>query len=316
MEAGVNLYLEIYIDIIFFINLILDLVLLVIVKKILKYQSSKLRILLGAGIGALGACILALVPSLNTLVYFLIAYIIICYFMIYITFRGLTWKLRLRAIVMLYISTFFLGGVMNSLYYYTKLGFYFRELIQGRLFQNQSTTYFILAFIVGIAAVSAFIMILQNLRTGGLNLYETELTYGENSIRIIGLLDTGNSLYDPFYKKPVMIAEFSAIEPLLTVRQSGLLQSMLDTVEGNQNRNSNSLACGLEEEEEDRLNIMMIPYHSIGKNNGILPAIVMNRVVIWNGDEKIQTEKVNVAVRSEKLSKGNEYQIILHKDMM
>jgi stage II sporulation protein GA (sporulation sigma-E factor processing peptidase) len=315
MEAGVNLYLEIYIDIIFLINLIMNIVLLAIVKMILKYQSSKFRLLLGAGVGALGACILALIPSLNTLVYFLIAYIMICYFMIYITFRGLTLKLRLRAIIMLYISTFFLGGVMNSLYYYTKLGFYFRELIQGRLFQNQSTTYFILTFIVGLAAVSAFIMILQNLRTGGLNLYKTELSYGENSVQIIGLLDTGNSLYDPFYKKPVMIAEFSAIEPLLTVRQSGLLLSMLNTVEGNQNRNSSSLACSLEE-EEDQLNIMMIPYHSIGKNNGILPAIVMNRVVIWNGDEKIQSEKVCVAVRSEKLSKGNEYQIILHKDMM
>ncbi len=314
------MYLEIYVDVIFCINFIMDILLLLIVRKILKYKRSIIRLLCGAGIGALGACILAVVPNLNGFVGFLAAYVIICFAMILITFGFKSPAAAVKAVVILYIATFFLGGVINSLYYHSMLGYYFEELIRGRLFQNQNMAFFVLVILVGTAAVWVFIKALKNLRGGDLKTYETELSYADKSIRVIGLLDTGNNLYDPIYGKPVIIAEYSALEPLLTVYQRNLLQVMLDTSDGKHvsfherdNPLENSI---LQKESEEHFNIMMIPYRSIGKKNGILPAIVMNRVVILSGEEKIYSEKVYTAVSREKLSKGNEYQVILHRGIM
>jgi stage II sporulation protein GA (sporulation sigma-E factor processing peptidase) len=140
MEVGVDLYLEVYIDVIFIINFFMDIILLLMVKKILKYSSSIFRMICGAVIGAGSACILVLVPNLNGLVQFLVSYVAICIAMTGVAYRQTNWKARIKAVIVLYITTFFLGGVMNSLYYYSKFGYYFQELIQGRLFQNRNTT--------------------------------------------------------------------------------------------------------------------------------------------------------------------------------
>jgi len=320
MEAGVNLYLEVYIDVIFLINFVMDIILLQIVKRILKCSSTKFRMFCGAAVGAGGACILAIVPNLNELVQFLTSYIIICFAMIAISYHQINWKSRIKAVILLYITTFFLGGLMNSLYYYSKLGYYFRELIQGKLFQNRNTTYLAFTFLVGLATVPFFIETLRGFRRGNSELYQVEMSYQDKSVRMVGLLDTGNSLYDPIYGKPVLIAEYSSLKPLLSVHQANMLQIMLDTVEGNldsTNKKESPLESSFYNEKlEDRFNIMIIPYHSIGKKNGMLPAIEMNRVVIWNGEEQISNEKVLTAVSGNRLSRQSEYQVILHRDIM
>ncbi len=314
------MYLEIYVDVIFVINFIMDILLLLIVRKILKYKNSVFRLLSGAAIGALGACILAVLQGLNGLIQFLAAYVVICFAMIIVSFQFRNLAATFKAVFILYITTFFLGGVLNSLYYHSMLGYYFTELIQGRLFQNLNMGYFVLAVLVGTIAVKILIFTVNNIRSGELQTFETELTYGDKSIKIIGLLDTGNDLYDPIYGKPVIVAEFAAIEPLLTVRQKNQLQIILDTFDGGRtflNEKGNSLEnSNLQEQEDEHFNIIMIPYHSIGKKNGMLPAIVMNRVVIFNGEEKIYSEKVYTAINREKLSKRREYQVILHRGIM
>ena len=142
--------------------------------------------------------------------------------------------------------------------------------------------------------------------------------YREKKVRVVGLLDTGNGLYDPIYGKPVIIAEYSVISNLLSEHQAKLLQIWLDNLEGN---NSSFSRKGLPEElvqdnNEERLNIMMIPYHSVGKKNGILPAFTMDKVILWDEDEQICNEKVLTAVCADRLSKQNEYQMILHRDIM
>lgn len=316
------MYLEVYIDVIFMINFIMDLVILVIVKNLVKYPTSKLRLCMGAAIGALSACILSVLQNLNTLIQILFVYIFISYFMITLTFQKQKIKARIKGVILLYITTFFLGGAMNSLYYNTKLGYYFTEIINGRysninLFHNRKLPFIILTAIFFILSALIFIAVLKRLGKTDLGLYQIELVYQGKKNKIVGFLDTGNLLYDPIFKKPVMITELLAIEPLLSKSQIRQIRTVLNSFEEN-----NELVPVCDEDSQDGLeniepvNIMMIPYRSVGKKHGMIPAFILDEINIWNKDEKKTRKRVYTAISGNVLNGQREYQAILHKEIM
>lgn len=314
------MYLEVYIDVIFFVNFIMDLLILIIVKKIIKFPATKLRLCLGAAIGALCACILSVFQNLNGIVQFLFVYIVISYFMIAITFKKQKIRARIKGVILLYITTFFLGGVMNSLYYNTKLGYYFTEIVNGRLlhtnlFQNRKLPFIILAIIFIILSVIIFMAVFKHGRTD-IGLYEIELVYSGNTTKIVGFLDTGNLLYDPIFRKPVMITDFLAIAPLLSNNQIRQVRAVLDSFDDS-NEISAAVSDDLQEDlESEPVNIMMIPYKSVGKKHGMLPALILDELTIWNGDEVTIRKRVYTAISGNVLNGQREYQAILHKEIM
>ena len=116
------------------------------------------------------------------------------------------------------------------------------------------------------------------------NLYPVDLIMGELKVSGIALLDTGNCLYDPYFHRPVMIGEYL------------VMKKMYDMV------------------EEEK--IIWIPYHSLGKNHGLIPAIKADELIIHKEREAIQKKNVLVAIAKETLSVKNQYQFILHEDYM
>ncbi len=314
------MYLEVYLDVIFIINFIMDLILLIIIKKIIKFSTSKVRLCLGAATGAISACILSVFQNINGFVQFLFAYIVISYLMIAITFKKQKIRARIKGVILLYITTFFLGGVMNSLYYNTKLGYYFTEILSGRLlhtnlFQNRKLPFILLAIIFIILSVITFMVVFKHGSTD-LGLYEIELVYGGQTTKIVGFLDTGNLLYDPIFRKPVMITDFLAIAPLLSNNQIRQVKAVLDSFDDS-NEISAAVSDDLQESPDSiPVNIMMIPYKSVGKKHGMLPAIILDELTIWNGDEVTNRKRVYTAISGNVLNGQREYQAILHKEIM
>ncbi len=311
------MYLEVYIDVIFLINYIMDLLLLFIVKIILKRNTTRLKLYIAALIGAISSCILAIIPQLNGLLQFILSYIIIAYLMVLVAFGQQNTKTRMKACIVLYISTFFLGGVLNSLYYTFGFGDIFKELFNGGFLTNRTATYYLVSIITAMGAIYIFIKILMNLRSGALELYETYLHFNDKSIKLMGLLDTGNSLYDPILKKPVLITEYNVIKSLFSDVETRYIERILYSLDRKFTHNSrDEIAIHKDTSAEvDHIKIRMVPYHSIGKS-GILPAIEINQVVIWDREEKIKNEKVLIGISGTKISKYDEYQIILHRDVM
>lgn len=116
------------------------------------------------------------------------------------------------------------------------------------------------------------------------NLYPVELRSGDVSITGIALLDTGNGLYDPFFHRPVMIGEYRELEKIY------------ETVAAEK--------------------VIWIPYHSLGRKNGLIPAVKIDELRIQKEGEAISQKDVLVAVAKETLSAKNQYQFILHEDHM
>lgn len=303
MKRGEELYLEVYIDLIFLINFLMNLILLSIVKRVLKWESRLFRRILGGAIGALGACLLALFPTRNQFIQFIISYIIICIVMIWVSYKPKTWQMVLKGVLVLYLATFFLGGLFNSLYYHSMLGFYFHELINGRLPINLSGWKIVLLIISGIIGILLLLKIISDFRRGNDDLYDVKLYFKDKSLVLRGLLDTGNNLYDPIFGKPVNVIEYSSIIKLLSEEDADYIKKIIDNNQGLTVSNNS-------------LNVFMIPFKSIGKKNGLLPAIKIDKLEIIKGNDTIYNENVLTGIWTGHLSKQGKYQLILHRDLM
>ena len=120
------------------------------------------------------------------------------------------------------------------------------------------------------------------------NLRQVTCEINGKIFRCKGLLDTGNSLYEPLSRKPVSILERSELK---------------------------KYSICIKEEQ-----YRVVPYHSLGTKQAILEAFVADKIQIapMEGDEKsdcIEREKVIIGIYEGKLSQDERYQIILHPDL-
>ena len=112
---------------------------------------------------------------------------------------------------------------------------------------------------------------------------KTFLEFGEKKVYVTALMDTGNKLYDPVFHKPVILVN------------EKLMKEFLEN-------------CHRESPER----LHYIPFHSVGKESGMLEAITLDCVCIWWQEKKIQLYDVIAAATRENLYQGKEYQVIFH----
>lgn len=195
------MHYTVYIDVLFLVNFFMDIWILWLMKTVLKYRSSVLRILLAAFIGALWVCLITAFSFLPKVAENVITYFGISSAMICIAFHKRNWKELLKGIVALYVVSFCLGGISNYLFYHTKAG------SLPRLFM-------LLTFSVGCTFIllSEFISSKKSTK----DIYSVKLCYQGRNIELKGLWDSGNSLSDPLTHKPVCIVEYPAVKDLVT----------------------------------------------------------------------------------------------------
>lgn len=107
------------------------------------------------------------------------------------------------------------------------------------------------------------------------------LTFSEGKCcQAIALVDSGNGLTEPISKMPVSIIEERAIEPYKELLR------------------------------EDKFRI--VPFHSVGKENGVLEAYFIEKMEIENEGENRIIKKPVIAITKENISANGNYQMILH----
>ncbi len=112
---------------------------------------------------------------------------------------------------------------------------------------------------------------------------KTVLEFGDRKVFATALMDTGNRLYDPFYHKPVILVEE---------------RMMKDVME----------ECRKIHPER----MQYVPYHSVGKKNGMLEGIMFDYVSIQWQEKQMRFSKVIAVATREELYRGKEYQVIFH----
>nr|WP_317283128.1 sigma-E processing peptidase SpoIIGA [uncultured Sellimonas sp.] len=202
------MYYEIYIDVLFLVNFMMDYLLLLAVKSMLSLQVCRHRILAGAALGAFLTCIVVVlpIPSMCKIACF---YMGISSLMILAALPLHTKREFVKTFFMLYVGGFLLGGIFSFFRQYIRIG----------------SLYFLFAVISYelLEVVWKFIR-----RTQKLDQYtcEAEIEMAGQKVRLHGLIDTGNGLSDPKTGKPVCVVEKEAVKELLDHGAAGRLRYM------------------------------------------------------------------------------------------
>lgn len=142
---------------------------------------------------------------------------------------------------------------------------------------------------IGVVSVIAFLFCIVLERQSRMRWQEehmkvkTVLEFGDRKLFATALMDTGNKLYDPFFHKPVILIDEKMIGELLYY-------------------------CKQECPEK----LHFIPFHSVGKENGLLEGITFDCVSIKWKNKQMKFHEVIAAATKESLYKGKEYQVIFH----
>ena len=256
-------------------------------------------------IGAVATCVIAVLPGLYGGIKFFVSYIVICALMIQISFH--TKKLRelLRGVVVLYLITYCVGGIVSSLYYQRETYFYYADMLYKRLFGDMSLRYIVIC--IGIAVVSMMVIIrfLKYQKQMSKEIYDVWLMRNQSSIHTKGLVDTGNCLFDPITGKPVIVVEMKLMEEILEPTLYHDLKTIVKFEDASYHIN-----------RENATKIRLIPFQSIGRKRGILPAIILDEVEIKKDTQFLCSKKVIAALYDDALSQTKEYQVILHKSLL
>lgn len=203
--------MKMYIDLFFIFNVIMDYIIIMSTSILLKRRTSYIRMILSSLIGGISS--LVLFTSLNKIVIEIVSIVI----MVLISFGYKGIRYLIKNILYMYILSTLLGGII----------YLFNIKVSNSMF----LTYLII-IIISIEVMILYIKENKKMRSIYNNYYKVDIYFKDREkLSLIGFVDTGNNLYDPYKKRPVIIVPDKYIKenkyilvPYHTVNGNGLLK--------------------------------------------------------------------------------------------
>lgn len=203
--------MEMYIDLFFIFNVIMDYIIIMSTNILLKRRTSYIRMILSSLIGGISS--LVLFTSLNKIVIEIVSIII----MVLISFGYKGIRYLINNILYMYILSTLLGGII----------YLFNIKVSNSMF----LTYLII-IVISIEIMLLYIKENKKMRSIYNNYYKVDIYFKDREkLSLIGFVDTGNNLYDPYKKRPVIIVHNKYIKedkyilvPYHTINGNGLLK--------------------------------------------------------------------------------------------
>ncbi len=217
--------MKVYLDLIFFINFMFDLLLLMTVSIECKVFSKKRRLFTSSLIGSFSTFLLFL--PLNNFSLFLFK-VVISIIMILVGFKITSKELFFSLIKSLYGNSIILGGLiylLNNQFSYKQKDF---------LFIHDGTSLNLIIILISSPIIFYLYhkMIIEEKQKRKL-LHKVSIKYKKGSINTLGFLDTGNNIKDPYKKRGIILVnssevnlnlEESILVPFKTVDSNSLLR--------------------------------------------------------------------------------------------
>ncbi len=297
-----------YLDIIWLLNFLFDSLLLFLTAIILKRDIVLWRILMGGFIGS-SIIILSITPYNATFSHPFMK-LVFSITMVLAVFGYKRIKFFLTGLMTFYLTTFLIGGSLIGIHYFIQFD------------MNLSTSLF-LANVKGFGDPISWLFVVlgfplawhfsrknfERIEVTKIQydqLVEVEIEFEENRYTLKGLVDSGNQLYDPITKLPVMFVSIKQIMNELPQELKMIAEDAEAVIMGEKSVDS---------KWENKMRI--IPYKVMGKEHQLIIAFKPDRLIIkQNNRDVMLVEKGLVSLTTQQLSSDDSFQCIVHPKMV
>ena len=294
--------MTIYIDIVFFENLIMNSIILIATGMILKQKLSWIRILLASSLGA----IYSILSYISTFKIYsnLILKIILSILIIYIAYNPQTIKKLWKSILIFYLTSFVFGGAAFALIYIVKPQ---EILMKNGLFLGTYPlkTVILAAVVAFIVLVAAFTIVKSKISKKDM-FCDIEIELNSKKIETRAMIDTGNLLKEPITNTPVIVMEHTLLYECIP-------KEILDNLENVLGGDFEKIPEEIKKEYISRLKL--IPFSSLGKQNGMLVGIKADNVKIIE-EQEYEKKNVIIGIYNKSFTKRGEYRALIGLELL
>ena len=295
--------MTIYIDVVIIENLIMNYIILFTTGIVLKIKLKHIRIILASLLGA-GYSVIAYMGIIK--VYSsIILKIILSILIVYIAFNPQNMKKMCKDVLIFYLVSFVFGGAAVALIYIVRPQ---DILMKNGLFLG---TYPLKTIILG--SIIAFFIIISTFtivksKISKKDMFcKIEIEINNKKIITKAMIDTGNMLKEPITNIPVIVIEHVL---LYTCIPKEILNNLKEIMGGD----LENIPYIIQEEYISKLKL--IPFSSLGKQNGMLIGIRPEYVKIITEEQEKVERNVIIGLYDKSLTNKGEYQALIGIELL
>ena len=270
---------------------------------ITKADVKHIRIFLGSIVGAIYA--IASYMSILKIYSNIILKIILSIIIIYISFNPQTAKKMWKQLLIFYLTSFAFGGTALALIYLIKPQ---NILMKNGLFLG---TYplktALLGGIIGFIIINIAFHVVKSKISKNNMFCNIKLKLENKEIIANAMIDTGNLLKEPITNTPVVVVEHSLLYDVIP-------KEILNNIENILGGDFKNVPEEIRSKYVSKLKV--IPFSSLGRQNGMLLGIKGDEIEIESEDDKVKKDKFIIGIYNKSLTKRGEYRALIGIDML
>lgn len=219
--------------------------------------------------------------------------------MVYLSFYPKNVKILFKQLLIFYLTSFTFGGVAFALLYILKP----QDILMknGLLLGTYPIKIAFLGGILGYIILNISFKIIKGKISKKDMFCEIEICINDKNVIIKGMLDTGNLLREPITNAPVIVVEATSLENVIPIQILRNVQAILKGEEV------------IIKEKEYMSKFRVIPFTSLGKQNGILLGIKSDYIIL---NEQNRINDVIIGIYEKSLTKSGNYTALIGLDIL
>lgn len=295
--------MTIYIDIVLIENLIMNYIILLATALVMKLKIKHVRMVLASLLGAIYS-VVAYAEILEIYSSVILKFIL-SILIVYIAYNPQNVKQLCKTLLIFYLTSFAFGGAAFALIYIVKP----QDIIMknGLFLGTYPLKTVMLGAVVAFVVITTAFSIVKSKISKRQLFCEIEIKINESLVKTKAMIDTGNMLKDPITNMPVIVVEsvllYNSIPKEILYNLENIIGGDFEKVPEN-----------IRDEYVSRLKL--IPFSSLGKQNGMLLGIKAEYIKIISKEQENKKTNVIVGIYDKSLTKRGEYQALIGLELL
>lgn len=290
--------MTVYIDIIFIENIVINYIILYATGIVSKSKINQKKMIISSLIGAVYSVIYYIL-KINIYSNMMVKWML-SIAMVYIAFETKNFKVLAKKLVLFYLVSFVFAGAA--------LGIIYMVNTQNITIQNGMIvgSYTLKTILIGIVVAFIVIIIGFNFAKGKLSrkdlIYNIKIYINGKNVKTKAMMDTGNFLKEPITNIPVAVVEHTLLYEIIP-------KEILNNIEKVLGGDFKDIPEDIQNQYISKLKV--IPFSSLGKQNGMLLGIKVDKLEVEIEENIKEIQKVIIGVYTKSLTKRGEYRALV-----